>query len=74
MEAKTPKCHILLACYGPSTTHPSVQCTAQYMYLCTDEQIYWLHDGVPVEPVQRPDVRITSGQLSIKVRTAKRHR
>lgn len=38
-----------------------------------DEQIQWLHNGVVVDPEQRSDVRIANGQLSIKVRTAKRH-
>jgi hypothetical protein len=45
-----------------------------YILLCLDEQIRWLHNGVPVDPDQRGDVRIANGQLSIKVRTAKRHR
>jgi len=38
------------------------------------EEIYWLHNGIPVDPAQRSDVRISNGQLSIKVRSAKRHR
>ncbi|XP_023345081.1 interference hedgehog [Eurytemora carolleeae] len=39
-----------------------------------DEEIYWLHNGHQLDPSKRSDVRISNGQLSIKIRTAKRHR
>lgn len=38
------------------------------------EKIYWLYNGLTIDPAHRSDVRISNGQLSIKVRTAKRHR
>lgn len=38
------------------------------------EKIYWLYNGLTIDPAHRSDVRINNGQLSIKVRTAKRHR
>ncbi|XP_023348919.1 uncharacterized protein LOC111717658, partial [Eurytemora carolleeae] len=38
-----------------------------------DEEIYWLHNGHQLDPSKRSDVRISNGQLSIKIRTAKRH-
>lgn len=38
------------------------------------QQIRWLHNGVILDSSQRSDIKITNGQLSIKVRTSKRNR
>jgi len=37
-----------------------------------DQKIRWLHNGVLLDPSQRSDIKITNGQLSIKVRNKRR--
>ena len=39
-----------------------------------DQKTRWLHNGVLLDPGQRSDIKITGGQLSIKVRNSRRHR
>lgn len=38
------------------------------------QQIRWLHNGIILDSSQRSDIKISNGQLSIKVRTSKRNR
>ena len=39
-----------------------------------DQKIRWLHNGVSLDAQKRKDIRISNGQLSIKIKTSRRHR